>query len=53
MTMFAFFAALGLLFIALKLTRHVDWPWSLVLAPIWVPVVIAFVGGVFVGMAGV
>ena len=27
---------LGLLFIALKLTGHIDWSWWLVLSPLWV-----------------
>jgi hypothetical protein len=51
--MFAFFALLGLLFIGLKLTRHIDWSWSLVLAPIWMPIALAFFAGLFVGMSGV
>lgn len=28
---------LSLLFIALKLTGHIDWSWWWVLAPIWMP----------------
>ena len=31
----AFLIALGLLFIALKLTEHVDWSWWLVLLPLY------------------
>lgn len=30
-----FWPALGLLFIALKLTGHISWPWVWVLAPLW------------------
>ena len=31
-----FLGALGLLFIGLKLTGYIDWPWWVVLSPIWV-----------------
>lgn len=31
-------AVLGLIFITLKLTGHVAWPWLWVLAPFWIPV---------------
>lgn len=30
-----FFGALGLLFIGLRLASLIDWPWWVVLAPIW------------------
>lgn len=36
-----FFGALAILFIGLKLGRLIDWPWVWVLAPLWVPRVIA------------
>lgn len=44
---------LALLFIALKLTGHLDWPWIWVLAPLWLPAAIgiAIVGGML-GFAG-
>lgn len=29
--------AMGVLFIGLKLTGHIDWSWWWVLAPFWVP----------------
>lgn len=32
-----FFGWLGLLFIGLKLTGYISWPWVWVLAPIWIP----------------
>jgi hypothetical protein len=32
-----FLGLLALLFIALKLTGHIDWSWWWVLAPVWVP----------------
>lgn len=38
-----FFSLLGLLFIGLKLAEVIDWPWWVVLAPIWGRAVISFV----------
>ena len=40
---------LGVLFVALKLTGVIDWSWWWVLAPFWIPLVLAIVifGGVF------
>lgn len=32
-----FFGALAILFIGLKLGHVIDWPWWVVLLPIWVP----------------
>jgi hypothetical protein len=32
-----FFGLLALLFIALKLTGYISWPWLWVLSPIWLP----------------
>jgi len=32
--------ALALVFIALKLTGDIDWPWLWVLSPLWVAVII-------------
>jgi predicted tellurium resistance membrane protein TerC len=34
--------ALLLLFIALKLTKYIDWSWWWVLCPAWLPLAIAF-----------
>jgi hypothetical protein len=31
---------LGVLFVGLKLTGFIDWPWLWVLAPFWIPVAI-------------
>lgn len=31
---------LGVLFVGLKLTGYIDWPWIWVLSPFWIPVVI-------------
>ncbi len=35
-----FLGLLALLFIGLKLTNHINWPWWGVLAPLWIPVAI-------------
>jgi hypothetical protein len=32
---------LAVLFIGLKLTGHITWPWIWVLAPIWIPAALA------------
>lgn len=37
------FTLLGVLFVGLKLTGHITWPWVWVLAPFWIPLVIAAV----------
>ncbi len=36
-----FTGALFLLFLALKLTDHIDWSWVWVTAPLWVPFALA------------
>lgn len=36
-----FLPVLTLLFITLKLTGHITWPWMWVLAPMWIPLAIA------------
>jgi hypothetical protein len=33
---------LCILFIALKLTGHIDWPWLWVLSPLWIPLALVF-----------
>lgn len=38
-----FFSLLGILFIALKLTNVINWPWWVVLAPIWGPIALVVV----------
>lgn len=35
-----FSGALTILFVALKLTGHINWPWLWVLAPTWIPLAI-------------
>lgn len=32
-----FFGCLALIFIVLKLTGYIQWPWVWVLAPLWLP----------------
>lgn len=43
---------LGLVFVVLKLTGEIDWPWLWVLAPFWVPIVVGVallgVGAIFI-----
>lgn len=39
----SFTAALGLLFIGLKLGNVIDWSWTWVLAPFWIPFLIGLV----------
>ena len=39
---------LALVFITLKLTDYIDWSWWWVLAPIWLPLIIALVAAVFI-----
>ena len=33
----SFLGLLTILFIGLKLTNYIDWSWSWVLAPLWIP----------------
>lgn len=42
-----FLGLLTLLFVGLKLTGHIDWPWLWVLAPVWscTGVVVLLLGG--------
>jgi len=35
-----FVSLLAILFIALKLTGHIDWSWVWVLAPLWMPLAV-------------
>lgn len=36
-----FAPVLGLIFVTLKLTNVIDWPWLWVLAPFWIPIAFA------------
>lgn len=37
-----FFGLLGILLIGLKLAGVIDWPWWVVLSPVWVPIAVTF-----------
>ena len=39
-----FCGLLALVFITLKLIGIIDWPWIWVLAPIWIPLALVFIG---------
>lgn len=39
-----FAGALQIAFIVLKLCRVIDWPWILVLSPIWVTIALVIIG---------
>jgi hypothetical protein len=45
-----FFGLLGILFIGLKLTHYIAWPWLYVLMPLWIPLAILFAILVFAGV---
>lgn len=45
-----FLGLLTLLFIGLKLTGYIAWSWVWVLAPIWIPFIIALVMVLFLGI---
>ena len=36
-----FLGLLAIVFITLKLTGYIDWPWYWVLSPLWIPVALA------------
>lgn len=38
-----FFGMLAILFIGLKLTGHITWPWLWVLSPLWIPISVLLV----------
>jgi hypothetical protein len=44
-------ALLTAVFIALKLTGVVDWSWTWVLSPLWIGVLLVFIGMMFAGLA--
>jgi len=45
------FSNLATVFVVLKLTDTVSWPWIIVLTPLWVPVSIALVSYAIIGLA--
>jgi hypothetical protein len=46
-----FTGLLTIVFIVLKLTKYIDWSWWWVLSPIWISIVLFFVGFVFFMLA--
>lgn len=46
--------ALGVVFVTLKLTNQIDWPWWQVLIPFWAPpaalLVVLAIGGAMIGL---
>ena len=44
---------LTILFVGLKLTKHIDWNWWWVLAPTWIPWAIAFAILILVGICAI
>ncbi len=47
-----FSGLLAIVFIALKLTGYIDWPWVWVLSPIWIGIVLIItVVGIFISIA--
>jgi hypothetical protein len=52
-----FAGMLAILFIGLKLTGYIDWPWLWVLSPLWIGIVLIFgvllVFGIIAGIAAV
>lgn len=49
-TNLTFWGALQLLFIALKLMGHIDWPWWIVFWPIWLELLILGVAFLILGI---
>lgn len=41
---------LGVLFVALKLTEEITWPWLWVLSPFWLPIAFMFAWWALVGL---
>lgn len=51
----SFLSLLGILFIGLKLTGHIDWSWWLVLAPLYLPwsiIIAVFILGATLAVIG-
>lgn len=44
---------LALIFITLKLTNFIDWPWLWVLSPIWIPLVLIVILFLIAALCGV
>lgn len=52
-TTISFPTLLCLIFIVLKLTNCITWPWLWVLSPLWIPLAIAITIGFFVILIGI
>ena len=46
-----FTSLLAVLFIGLKLTGYIAWPWLWVLSPIWIPAALALLEDILVGLS--
>ncbi len=44
---------LALIFITLKLTNFIDWPWLWVLSPVWIPLVLIVILLIVAALCGV
>lgn len=46
---------IGVVFLILKLTHTIDWPWVWVLSPFWIPIAVVLimltVGGLMIGLS--
>jgi hypothetical protein len=49
----SFSGVLTIVFIVLKLTGSIDWSWWWVVAPLWLPITVAVVIFLFVGLIGI
>ena len=45
-----FFGVLTIVFIVLKLVGTIDWSWTLVLSPLWIPLAVAGIVIVFIAI---
>lgn len=48
-----FCSILAIVFIVLKLTHYINWPWFWVLSPIWIPITLIILVLVIIGIVAV
>lgn len=48
----SFLGMLAVLFIGLKLTNYIDWPWYWVLSPLWLPPTVVLIAILATGLGG-
>ena len=48
-----FCSILAIVFIVLKLTHYINWPWFWVLSPIWIPIALIILVLVIIGIVAV